>query len=512
MSSNSVVPDQAPPRPHEGRTIRVRAGTALVALSLALTACGEQAVGLSGNERMAVLQDGSGEGISEWTASAEDYDDHPHIPVPDVAVDVTLPVFPTADAFTEALKERVDEEVADFRAGTRDPVSLGVDWELVAAGEGVLGVRLVRSEEDMHGMREGYSTHWYDATAGHSAHSTELLAGQEALDELDAIVGDELADDEEVDGDTLYPVLRTYDSIGFNENGDLVVEFDDGHLSPVIEGHVPSTEFGRKVVIVDHETAAPLLSDLGERARQASMTENADLEPAEFEEDDDEEAPPPVPGVFDARLPDVDCEDDEVRCVALTFDDGPVAATSDLLDLLAAEKVTASFFLNGSPVLTRPGPLRRAYSEGHEIASHGDLHEHMNRMDAEELPSQVASVSAMVRRQTGHTVELFRPPFGATDDDVHREISDQGMVETLWTVDSEDWEGLTSDEIVDRVVDLVEPGGVVLMHDPQEATLDAVPEIIRLLRDEGYEFVPASQAMGFPEPPHVFPEDWDGSW
>ncbi len=109
-------------------------------------------------------------------------------------------------------------------------------------------------------------------------------------------------------------------------------------------------------------------------------------------------------------------------------------------------------------------------------------------------------------------VPVFRPPFGATDDDVHREISDQGMVETLWTVDSEDWEGLTSDEIVDRVVDLVEPGGVVLMHDPQEATLDAVPEIIRLLRDEGYEFVPASQAMGFPEPPHVFPEDWDGSW
>lgn len=480
-------------------------------LSLTLAACGNGAVSVDEGdpERLTVLADEVGDGVGEWRGDARDFTGHPHEPE-GVEVSVAYPEFEGADAFAEGLAARVDQEVRDFRAGTRDPVRLDVDWELVAAGDGVLGVRLVRTEEDMHGLREGYATYWYDAHDLSVSSSTELLRGQEELVRLNAIAREELADDEDVDPDAFHPVLRTYDSIGFNASGDLVVEFDDGHLSPIVDGHVPDSAPGRRAVVVGHERAAPLLSDLGERAREAALVAEPDLALPAARSDDAGDGPPP--GVVTAGDPEVDCQDGETRCVALTFDDGPVDATPHLLDVLAEEGVTASFFLNGGPTLTRPSVLRRAYAEGHEIASHGDEHEHMNKMDPGRLAAQTAAVSAMVRRQTGFTVEQFRPPFGATNDDVHEEITAQDMAEVAWTVDSGDWKGHDRDEIVETVLDGVEPGAVVLLHDPRPATLAAVPEIVERLRAEDYVFVTSSQALGGPEPGNVYPPDWDGDW
>ncbi|MFE9242133.1 polysaccharide deacetylase family protein [Nocardiopsis sp. NPDC006938] len=483
-------------------------------LALPLAACGSANPGAGGGDpqRLTVLSERSVDGIGEWRGEARDFPGHPVDPA-GVEISVAYPEIEGAASLSEGLAARVDQEVRDFRAGTRDPVRLDIGWELVAAGEGLVGVRLVRTEEDMHGLREGYSTYWYDARSGAVSSSTELLRGQEELGLLNGIAREELADLADVDPNALQPVLRTYDSIGFNAAGDLVVEFDDGHLSPIVDGHVPDSSPGRRAVVVDHDRARPLLSDLGERAREASLADEPDLLPpsaGEAGKDDPSDDPPP--GAVTAGDPGVDCQDGVTRCVALTFDDGPVDATPHLLDLLAEEEVSATFFLNGGPALTRPSVLRRAYAEGHEIASHGDEHEHMNTMDAERLPAQTAAVSAMVRRQTGFTVEQFRPPFGATDEAVHEEIAAQGMAEVAWTVDSRDWEGHDRDEIVEHVVAEVEPGAVVLLHDPQPATLAAVPEIIERLRARDYVFVTSGQALGGPEPGRVYPPDWDGDW
>ncbi|GAA1465935.1 polysaccharide deacetylase family protein [Nocardiopsis exhalans] len=510
MSSRRIEPDRTVPRPRTGRH-PFWSGALAVALVLPLAACENEIVGGGDPAELTVLVDEVEDGFGEWRGDAGDFTGHPYEPE-GLEISVAYPEFEGAEAFSEALAARVDQEVQDFRAGTRDPVSLGIGWELVAAGDGVLGVRLLRTEQDMHGLREGYSTYWYDARAGAAAYSTELLAGQEELTELNAIARGELADDDQVDPEALWPVRRTYDSIGFNDAGDLVVEFSDGHLSPTVEGHVPDSEPGRKTVVVEHERAEPLLSDLGTRAREAAMVDEPDLELPGTEADEGEEDPGPVPGVITAGEPGVNCYDGETKCVALTFDDGPVEATPHLLDILAEEEVTASFYLNGGPALTRPSVLRRAYAEGHEIASHGDEHEHMNKMEADELPRQTAAVSAMVRRQTGYTVDLFRPPFGATNDDVHDEVEAQEMAEIAWTIDSQDWESISPDEIVDNVISRMDPGAVVLLHDPQPATLAAVPELIERLKDDDYVFVTTTQALGGPEPGRVYPDGWDGDW
>lgn len=458
-------------------------------------------------ERITVLVDGTTqedfEGVTVRTGDATSFDDHPHR-YDGMTVDVAYPEFEGADLFSEGLAARVDQEVQDFRAGTREPVSLDIGWQITAAASGILGVRLVRTEEDMHGLRKGYVTHWYDAESGHTAYSSELLADHEALVALNDLVRERLAENEDVDPAALQPVLRTYDSMGFNHDGDLVVEFDDGHLSPVVEGHVPSTEPGRIAVVVAAEEAVPLLSELGERAREASLSEEHRL--TVQAPDPDTEEPGPTPGVIRAGDPDLDCHDGATRCIALTFDDGPHENTPELLDLLAEEEVTATFFLNGDSSMARPSVVRRAYAEGHEIASHNDHHEHMpEEYSGEELTAEVAAVSAMVRRQTGHTVQLFRPPFGDSSEEVLAEIGAQGMSEVLWNIDSRDWQDRTPDEIVAGVVASAEPNAIVLLHDPLDQTMAAVPELITRLRALNYEFVTVSDAIGGPVAGESYP-------
>lgn len=495
------------------RTRMSRLSCMVLTVALPLAACGAQGTGTTEGdvEQITILVDGLGqeagqgdfEGVTVRTGDANTFDDHPYLPE-GTTIDIAYPEFEGAELFSEGLAARVDQEVQDFRAGARDPVSLDIGWQITAAASGVLGVRLVRTEEDMHGLRKGYSTYWYDAENGHTAYSTELLADHEALVTLNGLVRERLGEDEDVDPAALQPVLRTYDSMGFNDDGDLVVEFDDGHLSPIIEGHVPSTDPGRLTVVIDFEEAGPLLSELGGRAREASLAEEHEL--TVQEPDPDAEEPGPVPGVVRAGAPAPDCHGPEVRCIALTFDDGPHENTPELLDLLAEEEVTATFFLNGDPALARPSVFRRAYAEGHEIASHNDHHEHMpEEYSGEELAAEVAAVSAMVRRQTGHTVQLFRPPFGTSSEEVLTEIGEQGMAEVLWNIDSQDWQDRTPDEIVADVVFSAQPNAIVLLHDPLDQTMEAVPELIAQLRALDYQFVTVSDTIGGPVAGESYP-------
>ncbi|MCY9782819.1 polysaccharide deacetylase family protein [Nocardiopsis sp. EMB25] len=488
--------------PDSGRGGLRRSGAAAVALALTATACGTATGDAESADRITVVLDEPEGAVTEWTGGSADYDGHPHIPQ-GLDVTVAYPEFEGAPEFADGLAELVDREVLDFRGASRDPVSLTLGWEVTAAGDGVLGVRLIRTEEDLHGLRQGYETYWYDAGTGLTHYSSELIAGQEELTELNEIVRADLAGRPDVDTGSLFPIRASYDSLGFNTDGDLVVEFDDGHLSPVREGHPPDSSPGRVASVVDSAEAEPLLSDLGERARAASLREEPDYavpEPGR--------APDPgraVPGEVVAGDEDVDCRAKRVRCVALTFDDGPADTTAPLLDLLAEEEVTATFFLNADPALTRPLDYRRAYAAGHEIASHNDQHEHMPDMPEADLPGQVAAVSAIVSRHTGHTVRLFRPPFGDSSPEVLGEIGDQGMAQVLWNLDSEDWTGLAPDEIADRVVEAAERDSVVLLHDTLPPTVAAVPEIIERLREDGFVFATASQVIGDPEPGESYP-------
>ncbi|MUL42831.1 polysaccharide deacetylase family protein [Streptomonospora sp. PA3] len=403
-------------------------------------------------------------------------------------VRASVPEIPGARPLTERLTRIVEREAADFRSAYDEAERLEVDWELTAAGRGVVGVRLIRTEVDHRGRHDAYSTYYYDAGTGHTAYSTELLAGDAALRELDRLVAAAL-ERTGADPSGIHPGYRLYDSIGFNRGGDLVVEFDAGRAAPVGEGRVAA--------VVAAADARPLLSELGERVRGASG-----LEPHAFSvEAPDQDAAPQSPDIPGSSPGGGDHEcGAETTCVALTFDDGPSEQTARVLEVLAEHDATATFFLSGNEIRNRPALVGRAWAAGHGIGSHGETHESFTKLTPAEIDAELDTVDALIRRETGTAVGILRPPFGRTGAKVAEVAAEHGQAQIVWDTDSEDWTGIGAAEIAANVTDYTPPNGLVLMHDGERATVEALPRILEHFEERGWTTVTVSDLLGDIEP------------
>lgn len=184
----------------------------------------------------------------------------------------------------------------------------------------------------------------------------------------------------------------------------------------------------------------------------------------------------------------VDCSTQ--RCVALTFDDGPDQFTDELLNTLKTTDTPATFFLIGSKVQNFPGSLERMATEGHQIGSHTWDHSDITTLSEQQLKEQLERTDAAIKKITGQSPSLFRPPLGHHDQ-AHNQLIPYPLV--LWDTHSHDGRIKDPEKIVDAVVDTVQPGSIILMHDPRKATVQAVPEMVSKLRAKGYAPVRVDQ-------------------
>ena len=195
------------------------------------------------------------------------------------------------------------------------------------------------------------------------------------------------------------------------------------------------------------------------------------------------------------------------RHVALTFDDGPAASTDAVLDVLSAEGARATFFALGRFVSGRESTLQRARADGHELGIHG--FEHLNALfvrDGETLSRELRACADELERAVGERPHLVRPPYGGDAGRTAREAGRLGLGPVvLWTVLGFDWEdGERAESIVERVLDEVHPGAIVCLHDGdrkdpsvcRDATVAALPAIVRGLRGDGYDLVTVSELLG----------------
>jgi peptidoglycan/xylan/chitin deacetylase (PgdA/CDA1 family) len=171
--------------------------------------------------------------------------------------------------------------------------------------------------------------------------------------------------------------------------------------------------------------------------------------------------------------------------VALTFDDGPNAATTArLLAALRESRVRATFFTVGANIEANPRLQRQTQAEGHWIANHTFTHPDLTGLDRRAVFTELVRTQLATVRVNRAWPTLFRPPYGATNAGIAATARSLGMAEVLWTVDSRDWAGVPADEIADRARAL-EPGGIILMHDGIENTIAAVPRIVAELSERG---------------------------
>ncbi|SHG76276.1 polysaccharide deacetylase family protein [Streptoalloteichus hindustanus] len=171
--------------------------------------------------------------------------------------------------------------------------------------------------------------------------------------------------------------------------------------------------------------------------------------------------------------------------VALTYDDGPHKQfTRPLLSALQSVGARATFFNIGYNEEANPDLLRATVAAGMWLGNHSWSHPHLTKVDPAELTKQLAETQRVTREIVGQTPTLFRPPYGDTNAAVEAEARRQGMAQVMWTVDTWDWAGVSTEKIV-KAASTAKAGGIILMHDGHRNTLAAVVPIVRDLRARG---------------------------
>lgn len=182
--------------------------------------------------------------------------------------------------------------------------------------------------------------------------------------------------------------------------------------------------------------------------------------------------------------------------VAITFDDGPdPTSTPQFLDLLARQRVEATFFLLGFMIRRAPGLVGEIVAAGHEIAIHGDTHRNLLLRDPVGTWHDLARARDLVGDLTGVAPRWYRPPYGVLTTSALLAARSLQLRPVLWTAWGWDWSRRSTAESVHRTVRRrISGGGTVLLHDADctsapgswRATLAALPRILDDCRSHGW--------------------------
>ncbi|QFU86386.1 Endo-1,4-beta-xylanase A precursor [Amycolatopsis sp. YIM 10] len=163
--------------------------------------------------------------------------------------------------------------------------------------------------------------------------------------------------------------------------------------------------------------------------------------------------------------------------VGLTFDDGPISGTTtQLINALKSAGLRATFFNVGNKVQQNPSLAKSQRDAGMWVGNHSWSHPHLTQLSAQEMTSELTQTQQALQQATGETPKLFRPPYGETNSTLKSVEQQLGLTEVLWNVDSQDWNGASTSQIV-QAANQLQPGGVILMHDGYQSTINAIPQI-----------------------------------
>lgn len=176
----------------------------------------------------------------------------------------------------------------------------------------------------------------------------------------------------------------------------------------------------------------------------------------------------------------------EPPLVALTFDDGPGQYTDELLDCLEKNGAKATFYMLGQNVEQYPDTVKRMNDLGMELSNHTYDHKDLTKLTQSQITDEIEKTSSLIQNAAGVRPDTLRPPGGSYNDSVQNLA---GMPIVKWSIDTKDWKTKSEDQTYQCVMDNVEDGSIVLMHDIHEWSVDAAIRLIPDLLEEGYKLV-----------------------
>jgi peptidoglycan-N-acetylglucosamine deacetylase len=168
------------------------------------------------------------------------------------------------------------------------------------------------------------------------------------------------------------------------------------------------------------------------------------------------------------------------RELAFTFDDGPGVYTHYALEKLAQAHERATFFVVGRAIQAWPGWIRRELKVA-ALGDHTFTHSDLLEMPSTEVASELETDRQLIVRESGQSVDLFRPPYGAQDRAVNRVASRLGLLDIMWSMDSRDSLGAGWAGIIKHIESDLRPGAIILMHENRGQTIRALTRLLPLL-------------------------------
>ncbi|CAK7281984.1 polysaccharide deacetylase family protein [Streptomyces misionensis] len=171
--------------------------------------------------------------------------------------------------------------------------------------------------------------------------------------------------------------------------------------------------------------------------------------------------------------------------VGLTFDDGPSNDhTPAVLNALKQNGLRATMFNEGQYAASYPAQVKAEIDAGMWVGDHSYTHPHLTQMSQAQIDSEISRTQQAIASAGGGTPKLFRPPYGETNATLKSVEAKYGLTEVIWDVDSGDWNGASTDAIV-QAVSRLGNGQVILMHEWPANTLAAIPRIAQNLASRG---------------------------
>lgn len=195
-----------------------------------------------------------------------------------------------------------------------------------------------------------------------------------------------------------------------------------------------------------------------------------------------------------AKTEESDNMNEEVKYIALTFDDGPnTTTTNEVLDMLEKHEVIASFFLIGNNINEESASaVKRAYDMGCEINDHSQTHSNMTELTEEQIKSEIQTTEDKIYEITGEHSRFFRPPYISVNDTMFDSID----MPFIAGIGANDWEDrVTAEMRAKKILKQAKDGDIILLHDAQgnSKTVEALDTIIPELKKQGYKFVTVSE-------------------
>ena len=182
----------------------------------------------------------------------------------------------------------------------------------------------------------------------------------------------------------------------------------------------------------------------------------------------------------------------EDKFVYLTFDEGYEAGyTEKILDTLKANEVTAAFFITGHYLNTQEELVKRMIDEGHIVGNHTVNHPSMPDLDDEKLKEEITKLHTTVHEKFGYEMKYLRPPKGEFSQRTLHITKSLGYTTVMWSFAYDDWDENKQgreEYAKEKILSNLHNGAVILLHANSKDNCNILDEIIKEIKNQGYEF------------------------